>query len=173
MSNVTVTVRLCVVIIILVRCYDIRRNDDMLVRRDHVHLVYTPRHNLAHNPRRDPVYNRLYTCNQDRSRRTYLVGSCEYSMIIAHISARCKYDTWCLVRDCCMYIWYLAENYDVLCTSRRESRKGLVEFYEDLVAFLWGGAWQIALLMLRSLYSQELKGFITRTRDLYEIFIRY
>lgn len=92
MSSVTVTVRLCVVIMNLVRCYDIRRNDDMLVRRDHVYLAHNPRPGLVH-PHHDLVHNRLYTCNQDRNRRTYLVGSCEYSMIIAHISARCKYDT--------------------------------------------------------------------------------
>jgi hypothetical protein len=40
-----------------------------------------------------------------------------------------------------LYVYMmLGEFYDVLCTSRRESRKGLVEFCEDLVAFLWGGA---------------------------------
>jgi len=153
MSNVTVTVRLCVVIIRLVRCYDITRNDDMLVRRDHVYLVHNPHHDLAH-PRRDLVHNHLYTCNQGRSRRTYLVGSCEYSMIIAHISASCKYDTWCLA-EIVVCIYDISPRIMMFCVHLAEtSRKGLVEFCEDLVGFLWGEAWQIALLMLRSLYSQ-------------------
>jgi hypothetical protein len=110
--------------------------------------------------RRDPVYNRWCMYSRDRNRRTCSSRSCEYCMIIAHISKRCKYDTWCLVEIVvCIY-----DARRVLWRFMNVSSR----FCEDLVGFLWGGTWQIALLMLRSLYSQEPKGFITRTRDLYE-----
>lgn len=75
-----------------------------------------------------------------------------------------------------LYVYMmLGEFYDVLCTSRRESRKGLVEFCEDLVAFLWG--WGLtncasyATLALLTRTGGVYKTLNIRTRDLYKTLI--